>query len=276
MAAPWPGHLSGYLGMNYLCRMKLHFRKIGDGAPVVILHGLFGSSDNWQTFGKQLATSGYSVYLVDLRNHGQSPHDDKLNYNVLAGDVNELFIDEQLSNSIIIGHSLGGKTAMTFSYQHPEKVKALIVIDIAPRQYPINHRNILDALLSVDVRKLKSRQEAETILGPQINETATLQFFLKNLYWKTKDSLDWRFNLEAINKQISLVGSETLPSSPFNKPTLFIKGEKSDYITSDDEKEIFELFTNVAVKTAPGSGHWVHAESPQWLLENLNKFIAGV
>ncbi len=270
------GYFTGCLRMNYLCGMKLHFRKIGEGEPVIILHGLFGSSDNWQTFSKQLAATGFAVYLVDLRNHGQSPHDAEFNYTALAGDIDELMRDEHLENAVIIGHSLGGKTAMAFSFQHPEKVKGLVVIDIAPKQYPVHHRGILDALLSVDVNRITSRQDAEDILKRQIHETATLQFLLKNLYWKTKDSLDWRFNLEVINNEISNVGSETLPSSPFEKPTLFIKGEKSDYISFDDEKEIFELFKKVEVKTAPGAGHWVHAENPEWLLDSLVKFIAEI
>jgi esterase len=256
--------------------MKLNFRKVGEGKPVVILHGLFGSSDNWQTFGKQLAGSGYAVYMVDLRNHGLSPHDVALNYSVLAEDVHELFLSEHLQAAVLIGHSLGGKTAMTFSFQHPESVKGLVVVDIAPRQYPIQHRYVLDALLSVDLNTVKSRQEVEAQLSKHLNETSVIQFMMKNLYWKEKDRLNWRFNLEAINSQIESVGKATKPENHFSKPTLFIKGEKSDYITYDDEREIFELFENVEVKSAPGAGHWVHAENPSFLLEVVRTFILKI
>jgi len=253
--------------------MKLHFRVIGDGNPVVILHGLLGSSDNWQTFGKQLGSSGYKIYLVDLRNHGLSPHSEEMNYAVMAEDVNELFKTEGLEKAVVIGHSLGGKTAMSFAFKYPQKINGLVVIDIAPRQYGVQHRKILDALLSIDASQLKSRQEAEQQLSSQLDEQSTIQFLMKNLYWKEKTVLDWRFNLPVINKNIVEVGKEIKPQAIFSKPTLFIKGEKSDYVTYDDEREIFDLFENVEVKTAPGAGHWVHADNPMWLLDEIKKFL---
>jgi len=253
--------------------MKLNFRKVGEGKPVVILHGLFGSSDNWQTFGKQLAAKGYAVYMVDLRNHGLSPHNDVFNYQVLAEDVYELFVAENLQGALLIGHSLGGKTAMTFSFQRPEMISGLIVIDIAPRQYPVHNQNVLDALLKVDLNVIHTRKEVETILTSQLDDPGTIQFLLKNLYWKEKDKLDWRFNIPAISHQFQSVGKETLPNRPFDNPTLFIKGEKSDYISYDDERQIFDLFENVEIKTAPAAGHWVHAENPTWLMETVEEFL---
>lgn len=260
--------------MNYLCGMKLHFKKTGTGKPVVILHGLFGSSDNWQTFGKELAASGYAVYLVDLRNHGLSPHDEVMNYETFSNDLFDLFTDESLKDVVLIGHSLGGKTAMSFSFRYPELIIGLVVIDIAPRSYPVHHRNILDALLSIDTVKIQSRKDIESQLASRIDDAPTLQFLMKNLFWKEKERLDWRFNLSAINTNIDLIGARTAPGSPFKKPTLFIKGANSNYISPGDEKEIADSFTAVEVITAPEAGHWVHADNPQWLLTEIKSFIS--
>lgn len=255
--------------------MKIHFRKIGEGKPVVILHGLFGSSDNWQSFAKELSVSGYAVYLVDLRNHGQSGHDSIMDYKALSEDIAELFADANLKGSALIGHSLGGKTAMTFAFNNAEVLNSLIVIDIAPRQYPVQNKDILDALLAIDTTKIKSRKEIESELATYIHDTSTLQFLLKNLYWKEKDRLDWRFNLDAIKNFIEHVGSRTAPNTIFKKPTLFIRGENSKYISPSDETEMKELFENVSVKTAPGAGHWVHADNPQWLLSEVKTFLSN-
>ncbi|HMT27834.1 MAG TPA: alpha/beta fold hydrolase [Bacteroidia bacterium] len=253
--------------------MKLHFRKIGQGRPIIILHGLFGSSDNWQTFGKNLSEKGFQVLMVDLRNHGLSPHDDQFNFAVMAEDVLELINDEHLTDVVIAGHSLGGKTAMKFAELYPDKLNGLIVIDIAPRYYSVHHRKILDTLLSVNFADIKSRGEAEAILKSGIEDSGTRQFLMKNLYWKEKEQLAWRFNLNVINDKIENVGEKIFFKVPFPKPTLFIKGEHSDYITYDDEREIFEMFNNVTMKTAPDAGHWVHADNPEWLLNEVISFL---
>lgn len=253
--------------------MKLHTRILGEGTPVVILHGLFGSSDNWQTFGRKLSEHGCKVIMADLRNHGLSPHSDEMNFSVLADDVKELFDDENLSSAYIIGHSLGGKTAMQFAFNNPERVSGLIVVDIAPRHYAVHHRQILDSLLSVDLSSIKSRNEAEEILAKGIDEPSVVQFLMKGLYRKEKDQFAWRYNLDTINKQIENVGAAVYPSVPFDKTTLFVKGEKSNYISYEDEKEIFEHFTNVEIKTAPGAGHWVHAENPEFLFLEVVRLL---
>jgi esterase len=256
--------------------MQLHFRKFGEGKPVVILHGLLGSSDNLQTFAKSLANTGYCVYTPDLRNHGLSPHADSMSHKVLADDVYELFKSENLGETLLIGHSLGGKTAMTFAYAHPENISGLVIIDISPRKYSVHHRKILDTLLQVDLSVVKTRKEVEQILNSNLDEQSEIQFLLKNLYWKEKEQLGWRFNLNAINAQIEEVGKATMSTIAFQKPTLFIRGEKSDYITYEDEREIFELFENVEVKTAPGSGHWVHADNLEWLLQVVSEFQSKI
>ncbi len=254
--------------------MKLHFREIGSGVPIIILHGLFGSSDNWQTFGKHLTEKGFKVVMVDLRNHGLSPHDDEFNFEAMALDVKELIDAENFTDAIIMGHSLGGKTAMEFAKLFPEKLSGLIVVDIAPRRYAVHHKQILDTLLQVDTKTLAARSEAEEILNTGISDLGTRQFLLKNLYWKEKHQLDWRFNLKVINEKIENVGERITFDHTFSKPSLFIRGEKSDYISYDDEREIFEMFADVEIKTAPGAGHWVHADNPAWLLEEVVSFLS--
>jgi len=252
--------------------MKLYKRILGEGKPIVILHGLFGSSDNWQTFGRKLSEQGFRVILADLRNHGQSPHSDEMNFKVMAEDIKELLDDEGLPSAFLAGHSLGGKTAMKFAFMYPEMISKLVVIDIAPRAYPVHHQGIIESLQKVDTNSLKTRAEAESQLAIGIEDSSTQQFLLKNLYRKEKDLFAWRFNLDAIKKQIENVGEATYPSSPFDKPTLFIRGEKSIYINYDDEREIYDHFLNVVVKAAPTSGHWVHADNPEWLLGEFLNF----
>lgn len=254
--------------------MKLFFRKYGEGKPIVILHGLFGLSDNWQSFAKQLEQNNFSVYAVDLRNHGSSPHHKEFNYNVLAADVFELLEAEQIENPILMGHSLGGKTAMRFALNYPEKISSLIVVDIAPRYYPPHHQQILEGLFAVDVSLIKSRGEAEKILSEKIPETGTRQFLLKNLYWKNKEQLDWKFSLPFIAEGIENVGEEIASEKTFEKPTLFIAGEKSKYIHASDASDITKLFPQSEVIIAPDAGHWVHADNPLWLLSKVLEFTS--
>lgn len=240
---------------------------------MIILHGLLGSSDNWQTFGKMLAEHHFTVYMADLRNHGHSPHEAVFDLPELASDVAELFRDEKLEKAFIIGHSLGGKTAMVFAYSYPELIKGLVIVDIAPRSYPVHHRQILDALLAVPVATVTSRKEVEEIMMTRLNDPVTVQFLMKGLYRKEPDRFGWRFNLEAINRQISNVGKATYPPSPVNFPAIFIKGENSGYVTADDEKEIKNYFPKAEILTAPAAGHWVHADNPAWLLEQVKNYF---
>lgn len=253
--------------------MKLHHRIIGTGKSIIILHGLFGSSDNWQTFAKALAGAGYEVMLVDLRNHGLSPHADEFNFTIMASDVKELMDSENFDQTILMGHSLGGKVAMKFAELYSEKISKLIVVDIAPRFYEVHHRQILDTLLQVDTTQSTTRPAVEEILKSGIEDFATRQFLMKNLYWKEKDRLDWRFNLKVINEKIGAVGEEISYTFPFTKPTMFVKGEKSNYISTKDETAIMKMYSNVQIKTAPGSGHWVHADNAEWLLSTVLEFV---
>jgi pimeloyl-ACP methyl ester carboxylesterase len=251
--------------------MRLNYKKLGEGEPLVILHGLFGMLDNWFSLGKKFAEN-YSVYLIDLRNHGQSPHNADWNYKVMSDDLLEFFNEQNIEKANIIGHSMGGKTAMYFAGENSERVKRLVVVDIAPRFYPIHHDTILTALLSVDLENLKSRNEADALLSKYISDLGTKQFLLKNLARKENDNttFEWKFNLPVIAKNIHEVGVETTRGSTAS--ALFIRGENSDYINQTDEKEIEKLYPNSGIVSV-NSGHWVHAEKPEEFYNTVIKFL---
>lgn len=255
--------------------MKLFHRTSGTGRPLLILHGLFGISDNWASLARQWAEQ-FTVYAIDLRNHGQSPHSEEWNYRVMSEDVAELIRDYKLKDVAIIGHSMGGKTAMRLTLDHPELVSRLIVSDIAPRAAGENQRDVVEALLRVQPERLASRKEAEAILSERIRDNGTLQFLLKNLYWKEtggEKKLSWRFNLDVISRNLDVVAEATNSPSPCFTDTLFIRGERSAYINAEDETEIAYVFPNSEIVTIPGAGHWVHADQPQLFYQAVNRFL---
>ena len=255
--------------------MKLHFRKIGEGDPLIILHGLFGSSDNWQTMARKFAENNFAVYLIDQRNHGHSPHSEEFNFKEMSEDILELSQELIMGNINIIGHSMGGKTAMNLALDHPDKISKLIVVDIAPKEYADSNREISKALTEIKLNEISTRKEAEKKLEEKIADTATRQFLLKNLYWKESGKLGWRFNLKVINDHISKMSEGVQGENSFQKPTLFIRGENSNYILETDTPLIKKYFPNAQIKTAPSSGHWVHADNPEWLLKTCIDFLKG-
>jgi pimeloyl-ACP methyl ester carboxylesterase len=253
--------------------MKLAFRKLGSGKPLFILHGLFGSSDNWQTLGKQLAEY-FTVYLIDARNHGHSPHSNEFSYELMNNDIKELMTDEGLESIMILGHSMGGKTALYFTVTHPHSVEKLIVVDIGPKKYPVTNQFVVDALEKFDPQNLASRKEAEEILTASIEDDGTRQFLLKNLYWDDNQKLQWRFNFPALKANIKAVGDATpMPFSPINIPVMFLKGDKSDYIFPSDMKLIMSMFPIARIEIIPNAGHWVHADQPQAFFETVLTFL---
>jgi esterase len=252
--------------------MKLHSRDLGQGTPFVILHGLFGLSDNWQTLAK-FWSQKYHVHLLDLRNHGRSPHSTEFNYDLMVADLAEFLTEHQLENPVIMGHSMGGKVAMNFALSYPEKLSKLIVVDIAPRPYPVHHQDIIDGLNAIGISTMTSRTQAEAALTPYIPEAETRLFLLKNLYRREDNSFGWRMNLAAIEKNIEEVGRETTSDTPFTKPTLFIKGEKSRYIQDKDIPSIQHLFPQAKIETVANAGHWVHAEAPEKFYQLVVDFI---
>lgn len=253
--------------------MKLSYRKLGEGKPLFILHGLFGSSDNWQTLGKGFAEH-FTVYLIDQRNHGQSPHSDESSYEVMSEDIKELADDEGLDKIMLIGHSMGGKVAMQFAVKYPERVEKLVVVDIGPKKYPVTNQFILDAIDSLDLAEFKNRKEVDERLAPMIPDFGTRQFLLKNLYWNDAQQLDWKFNYPALKQHIKAVGDVTpIPDGPIDVPALFVKGEKSDYIFQGDIKLITSMFPQAELVTIPGAGHWVHADKPQEFYKEVLEFL---
>lgn len=253
--------------------VQLNFRKTGKGTPLVILHGLFGSADNWQSFALRMAENDTEVYTVDLRNHGRSPHHPEHNYRAMAGDVIE-FIRSEINKPVtLMGHSMGGKTAMCAALGFQEWVDKLIVLDIAPAAYPVLHAEIISALKSVDLNMLASRNEADRLLSEKIKQEDTRQFLLKGLYRKDDNRFAWRFNLDVLDKEIERIGEQIDSKNRFEKPALFIRGELSDYVRDEHFEKIRELFPHSELRTAQAAGHWIHADNPQWLMDEVMHFL---
>ncbi|MAP54100.1 alpha/beta fold hydrolase [Altibacter sp.] len=253
--------------------MGLYSHIVGTGTPLVILHGFLGSGDNWKTLGTQFSEAGFEVHLVDQRNHGRSFHDPAFSYELMAKDLKQYCEEHQLDEIILLGHSMGGKTAMHFATAYPEKVRKLIVADIAPKAYPQHHQDILKALSSLDFSEIKSRGEAEDVLSVYIKDAGTRQFLLKNLYWKEKGQLALRMNLPVLTKEIDEVGKALEESAIFSKDTLFLKGENSGYIEQLDEIEIKKHFPKAVIESVKNAGHWLHAENPSEFYKKVIDFL---
>lgn len=251
----------------------LHSNIIGEGKPLIILHGFLGMGDNWKTLSKRFDTSGYQVHLVDQRNHGHSFHDEAFDYEVMAEDLKKYCEAHTLSSIELLGHSMGGKTAMLFATLYPTMVEKLIVADISPRFYPVHHDAILEGLSALDFSKLESRGDADEVMAKYVSDFGTRQFLLKNLYWKEKGLLALRMNLEVLKAKVYEVG-EALPlHSKFEKPTLFLRGDKSEYLTSTDESLIKQHFPMATIKTISNAGHWLHAENPDDFYNEVINFL---
>lgn len=256
--------------------MELFSRIHGEGRDVLILHGLFGMNDNWNTLGKRWAEDcGVRMHLLDLRNHGQSPHSPVHTYAAMAEDVVEYLDSHHIQSATIIGHSMGGKVAMRMAVDHPARVERMCVIDIAPKGYPVHHREIIDALLAVDFSKVESRKEADDALKVNMRSPVLRQFMLKSLYWKDDKTLDWRFNLKVIDENIEMVGEGMESEARYEGETLFVRGEASGYIQDGDMTLIKEHFPQATLHSVEGAGHWVHAEKPEEIYRVICQFITG-
>ena len=253
--------------------MILHSNILGKGQPFIFLHGFLGMSDNWKTLGAKFSELGYEVHLLDQRNHGRSFHSDDFNYEFMVEDLKAYIDEHQLSEIILLGHSMGGKTAMLFAVEYPEFVKKLIVADIAPRYYPTHHEAILNGLSNLDFETIKSRGEADDILKKYVPDFGTRQFLLKNLYWESKEKLGLRLNLEALKENVNEVGEPLPAHSKFEKDTLFLRGDKSEYISLQDEGVIKTHFPNANIETISNAGHWLHAENPQEFFDSVYQFL---
>ena len=252
--------------------MKLKYKTFGKGEPLIILHGLFGTLDNWQTVAKQLAKR-YMVFIVDQRNHGRSPHVDEINYPAMADDL-KVFMEEQwIYKANILGHSMGGKTAMQLALTYPEMLKKLIVVDIAPKDYVGNHQVIFDALFSLDLKNIKNRKHADELLQKTIKDFSIRQFLLKNLSLNKAGTYQWKMNLPVIYKDYSKILNNVIVDEAVDVPTLFIKGAKSDYIQKEDFNFIKTIFPSAQLAVIEGAGHWVHAEKPKALIKLVEAFL---
>jgi esterase len=252
--------------------MKLAYREYGYGTPLVILHGLFGQSDNWNSLAKVFSEQGFRVFTVDLRNHGLSPHSEEWDYPVMAEDLNGFLIEHKLEEPILLGHSMGGKVLLFFEQFYPGRAAKLIIADIAARHYPPHHQKVIKALKAVNLDEITSRKEAEAVMLNYLDDFGTRQFLLKNIYWKESDRMDWRFDLNVISKKIETIGIE-VPAFKSKTPTLVLRGEKSDYINGNDVADFKLRFSNLELETIGGAGHWLHAEKPKEFSEAVLQFI---
>lgn len=253
--------------------MKLHANVFGEGTPFLILHGFLGMSDNWKTLGRKIAEQGYEVHLLDQRNHGRSPHSDEFSYEIMVEDLKEYCEDRNLTDILLLGHSMGGKTAMLFAVTYPKLLSRLIVADIGPKYYPLHHQDILDGLSSLDFELLKSRKEVDEALNDYVPDPGVKMFLMKNLFWKEKDQLGLRINLKSLIRNAYQIGVELPVDKQFSGGTLFMKGEKSNYIVGGDEVRIKEQFSNALIVEISAAGHWLHAENPVEFLKKLLEFV---
>jgi esterase len=258
--------------------MKLFFREYlpSDVAnakqTIVILHGLFGSSDNWLTQARLLSNNNYKIYTVDLANHGQSYHNNTFDYPTMVSDLKELLDELKLQEPVILGHSMGGKTAMNFALAHPDALSKLIVVDIAPRYYDLEHYTIVKGLNAIPVDTITSRNEADAVLAEFVPEVDVRQFLLKNLQRKTEGGFSWKINLPLITQQLGNIGVDLQFNGKFDKPTLFIRGRRSKYILDNDLNRIKEVFPQATLETME-TGHWVQAENPQEFVDLVMKWV---
>lgn len=254
--------------------MLLHSNILGEGSPFVILHGFLGMSDNWKTLGAQFSEQGFEVHLIDQRNHGRSFWSNEFNYEALVKDLKNYCDQHDLNDIILLGHSMGGKTAMLFATEYPDLVSKLLIADISPRFYPVHHDAILNGLSALDFDALKSRGEADKVLSDYVSDFGTRQFLLKNLYWVEKGQLGLRMNLEVLKEEVSEVG-EPLPNhAVFEKDTLFLRGDRSEYIGVGDESIIKRHFPKAKIATISNAGHWLHAENPKDFFDAVIRFVS--
>jgi pimeloyl-ACP methyl ester carboxylesterase len=252
--------------------MQLHFKESGQGRAVILLHGLFGSSDNWHFIALRLAEN-FHVFAVDHRNHGLSPHSAEMNYPLMAADVEKFFATRGLETASVIGHSMGGKTAMQFALQFPQRVEQLVVADMAPRAYAPAHEKIFAALLALDLPQFQTRQQIVETLAQEIPSLILRRFLLKNLGRNSAGQFFWKINLRDIAESYPHLRQPVLHPRPFARPALFIRGGKSDYLRPEDEPLIRELFPQAQILTIAEASHWVHADEPEEFLRLLLDFL---
>lgn len=254
--------------------MQLYYKEFGSGPPLIILHGLFGMLDNYMSIASSLA-SDFRVFIVDQRNHGRSGHSSIFSYEAMSDDLLQFMEARNLTRAHILGHSMGGKTAMQFAFDHPEKLIRMVVADMTPAERPVNsrHQQLIEVMLSIDLSRFSDRVELARLLEEKIPSYRLRQFILKNLYLKSKDQLGWRLNLPAIYENLNEMFRGVNHVGQLANPTLFLKGELSDYIQDSDIAVIRKLFKEVEITTVPGASHWLHADNPAFFTESVRQFL---
>lgn len=253
--------------------LALNYRVTGSGEPLIALHGLFGSLENLGGITHRLSED-YEIHALDLRNHGRSPHADRMDYPAMAADVLAYMDQQGLEKASVLGHSMGGKTAMELALANGNRVDRLIVADIAPVDYSPKHDAIIAGLLKLDLTALKSRTDADKALSESIDEKAVRQFLLKNLV-RDDDGFHWRINLDTIANCYGNIAAAPETSGPFKGPTLFLKGAESAYIQTKHRDAVARLFPNASLRIIPGTSHWLHAEKPDIFANLCQRFLSG-
>lgn len=253
--------------------MNLHFTAAGEGPPLIILHGLLGSADNWRSMSRRLGAH-YKVFAVDLRNHGRSPHSDVFDYDVMAADLRQFVEQQALSSIMLLGHSMGGKVAMQFALDYAERVDKLVIVDIAPKLYEPSQRYLLEALRSLDLRRHQSFADVDGALAAKVSDQSLRQFLLKNLARDENGRLRWKIHLEGIYRNYDKLARGLAPERPFDKPTLFIRGGRSTYIEDYDAPLIRQIFPQAEIATLPKAGHWVHVDAPNEFFQTVLNFLS--
>jgi esterase len=252
--------------------MKLHHQIVGTGPPLLILHGLLGALDNWMPQAQRLAAD-FQVFLLDLRNHGRSPHAAEFNYEVMAADVFEFIRDHHLGPVNLLGHSLGGKVAMRFAQLHPSSVANLVVVDMAPREYPPRYDGVLAAMHALDLGAFHHRAEVDAALAAVAAEKSLRQFLLKNVGRTATGALRWKPNLAAILANYENIRRALPRHQIFAGRTLLVRGGKSDYLRAADFDLIRQIFPQAELQTIIGAGHWIHADAPEEFLRLVREFF---
>ncbi len=252
--------------------MQLFARREGQGADLISIHGLFGSQENLGTINRSLAST-CTVHALDLRNHGRSPHSDAMDYPLMAQDILAYMDAMGLTSVDLLGHSMGGKVAMSVALLAPDRVRKLIVMDIAPVNYPARQGDVFSGFEAIDLNTLKRRADADALLAQYVKEKAVRQFLLKNLYKDEQGQYQWRMNLAGIHANYSSLRKGLYASVPFEGNTLFLKGGESDYILPEHRSYVLSLFPNASVRIIPEAGHWLHAQKPALVLRSIQHFL---
>ena len=252
--------------------MTLNYKTLGSGKPLVILHGLLGSLDNWVTVSKYLSKS-YKVYIIDLPNHGKSYHSQVFSYEDMSNDIDSFFNKNGLTNFSLLGHSMGGKLALKYTDMFEDKIDKLIIVDIANKSYGINRfDHIFKAMFSISLNNLKSRSDADNAISNLIKNEGERNFILKNLK-RTADGFKWNPNIMLLHRKLSDISSKINLRRKVKNNTLFLLGENSNYFNVEDENNLSDEFENYSIKKIQNSGHWVHAENPKDFITSVLDFL---